>query len=132
MINKNIGRKIKALRKLSGISQIKLAEKIGISFQQIQKYEKGSTRISVDRLLQIASALEVPVTTFFEDEAASMLSDVSPQYLPEKTSLSAGAPFSAEEIHLVKLFRKTANKKVREGVLKQLEGVYEIEQKQRK
>jgi transcriptional regulator with XRE-family HTH domain len=61
-----IGRQIKQYRILRGLSQQKLAEKIGLTFQQIQKYEWGTNRIVADRLVAMADALDVPVTTFFE------------------------------------------------------------------
>ena len=49
------------------MSQTKLADAIGVTFQQIQKYEKGTNRISASRLLQIAQSLQVPISFFFED-----------------------------------------------------------------
>jgi len=61
-----IGLKIKVIRKGSGMSQIELAEKLGLSFQQVQKYEKGVTRISVFRLQQISEALGVPISFFLK------------------------------------------------------------------
>ena len=93
MINKKIGLKIKQLRKGWGLSQIELAERIGISFQQIQKYEKGATRISVARLQQISEALGVNITLFFEEEQRPLkVSDVD--------SLDLGQPLNKEEITL--------------------------------
>ena len=132
MIEVQIGKKIKNLRKFCGVSQIELAGRIGISFQQIQKYEKGSTRISVMRLHQIAEALKVPITAFFEPEAGWKLSDASGKYAPEKERHPVCESFSEEEKALVALFRGTSNRKVREGILKQLQGVSEIERGQRK
>ena len=128
MINKKIGQKIKLLRKHYGLSQIELAERIGISFQQIQKYEKGSSKISVSRLQQISEALAAPIMTFFEEEPSFKLSDSSRKYMPGEKPLSAIEGLSAEEINLLKLFRMTNNKKVKEGILKQLQGVAELEQ----
>ena len=60
-----IGRKIRALRLQRGMSQSALAEKIGLTFQQVQKYEKGTNRVSAGRLQQIADVLGVDVTFFF-------------------------------------------------------------------
>jgi transcriptional regulator with XRE-family HTH domain len=60
-----IGRKIRALRLERGLSQSGLAEGIGLTFQQVQKYEKGANRVSAGRLQQIADLLNVPVTFFF-------------------------------------------------------------------
>jgi len=53
-------------RQMLGMSQSKLADSIGLTFQQVQKYEKGTNRMGASRLMQIASVLRVPVTFFFE------------------------------------------------------------------
>jgi transcriptional regulator with XRE-family HTH domain len=61
-----VGGQMRARRLALGMSQTELAEAIGVSFQQVQKYEKGTNRISASRLQQIAEALQVPVPFFFE------------------------------------------------------------------
>src|SRR5882672_4794998 len=60
-----IGRKIRALRLERGLSQSNLADGIGLTFQQVQKYEKGTNRVSAGRLQRIADILNIPVTFFF-------------------------------------------------------------------
>src|SRR3954470_298665 len=60
-----IGRKIRALRLERGLSQSRLAEGIGLTFQQVQKYEKGTNRVSAGRLQQISDLLNVPITFFY-------------------------------------------------------------------
>ena len=60
-----IGRKIRALRLERGLSQSGLADGIGLTFQQVQKYEKGANRVSAGRLQQIADILNVPVVFFY-------------------------------------------------------------------
>jgi transcriptional regulator with XRE-family HTH domain len=60
-----IGRKIRALRLERGLSQSGLAEGIGLTFQQVQKYEKGANRVSAGRLQQISDLLNVPITFFY-------------------------------------------------------------------
>ena len=128
LIDKKIGLKIKQIRKSWGLSQSELAERIGISFQQIQKYEKGSTRISVMRLLQISEALGVNITAFFEEEEGiPRVSDFASRYTSGGDPPETIQPFNKEEITLLKLFRRTKNRKVREGILKQLRGVIEVE-----
>ena len=72
-IDKHIGERIRYRRILLGFSQQRLAQEIGLTFQQIQKYEKGVNRISASRLLEIAMVLGVPINYFFsemEGEAA--------------------------------------------------------------
>jgi len=60
------GRRIKLRRLSAGWSQTELGEKVGVTFQQVQKYERGQTRVGASRLTQIAKVLNVPVADFFE------------------------------------------------------------------
>ena len=62
----HVGKRIRHQRWLKGITQQHLAEQVGIKFQQIQKYETGANRVSASRLWDIANAMGVPVTFFFE------------------------------------------------------------------
>jgi transcriptional regulator with XRE-family HTH domain len=66
-----IGRKIRALRLQRGLSQTSLADGIGLTFQQVQKYEKGTNRVSAGRLQKIADLLDIPITFFYRDAGAS-------------------------------------------------------------
>jgi len=65
-VDVHVGKRIRHRRWLVGMTQQQLAEKVGIKFQQIQKYETGANRVSASRLWDIADALEVPVSFFFE------------------------------------------------------------------
>jgi transcriptional regulator with XRE-family HTH domain len=65
-VDVHVGKRIRHRRWLVGMTQQQLAEKVGIKFQQIQKYETGANRVSASRLWDIADALEVPVAFFFE------------------------------------------------------------------
>jgi transcriptional regulator with XRE-family HTH domain len=76
-----IGRKIRALRLQRGMSQSQLAEAIGLTFQQVQKYEKGANRVSAGRLQQIADVLGVPVTFFYSGMGARGKKDPRPSGL---------------------------------------------------
>jgi transcriptional regulator with XRE-family HTH domain len=62
-----VGSKVRALRLERQMSQEKLGDALGLTFQQVQKYEKGTNRISAGRLQRIAAVLEVPVSVFFAD-----------------------------------------------------------------
>lgn len=128
MIDKKIGQKIREIRKGWGLSQIELAERVGISFQQIQKYEKGTTRISIMRLEQIAKALGVHITRFLDEEGAtSHVSDLKVGYSSKNKDFEDFKPLSKEEVTLLKLFRKIKNRKIRQGIIKQLRGAVELE-----
>jgi len=63
-----VGARVKERRTELGISQEKLAEALGLTFQQVQKYEKGVNRVGAARLQQIATALDVPVTFFYDGD----------------------------------------------------------------
>ncbi|KZX98727.1 MULTISPECIES: helix-turn-helix domain-containing protein [unclassified Sulfitobacter] len=65
-VDVHVGKRIRQRRWLTGMTQQKLAELVGIKFQQIQKYETGANRVSASRLWDIADALSVPVGFFFE------------------------------------------------------------------
>jgi len=65
-VDVHVGKKIRQRRWLVGMTQQGLAEAVGIKFQQIQKYETGANRVSASRLWDIASALDLPVSHFFE------------------------------------------------------------------
>lgn len=66
LIDRGVGQKIKEARQLKGMSQTQLAEELNLSFQQIQKYEKGKNRVAASRLLHIAQVLDRPIGFFFE------------------------------------------------------------------
>lgn len=67
-IDHGVGSRIAFLRAANGLSQSALASALGVSFQQVQKYEKGVNRVGAARLQQIATALDVPVTFFYDGD----------------------------------------------------------------
>jgi len=78
LVDVHVGKRIRQRRWLVGMTQQKLAERVGIKFQQIQKYETGANRVSASRLWDIADALEVDIAFFFEglrDEAEKVAVD---------------------------------------------------------
>ena len=70
-VDLHVGQRLRIGRKLAGLSQEQLAERLGVTFQQVQKYEKGTNRISASRLFGAARLLSVPVSFFFEGLATS-------------------------------------------------------------
>jgi transcriptional regulator with XRE-family HTH domain len=68
----HVGSRVRLRRMVIGMSQEKLGEKMSLTFQQIQKYEKGTNRIGASRLYQLSLILDVPVQFFFEDAPVSM------------------------------------------------------------
>lgn len=71
-IDVHVGGRLKMRRSMLGMTQEKLGEQLGVTFQQIQKYEKGANRIGASRLQEIARILDVPVSFFFEDATQAL------------------------------------------------------------
>ncbi len=69
-VDAHVGNRLRERRILLGLSQTRLGESLGLSFQQIQTYERGIDRISVGRLVHLAHVLDVPITYFFEELSA--------------------------------------------------------------
>lgn len=107
-----VGAKVRACRENRGLSQDRLARQLGISFQQLQKYEKGTNRISVGRLQAIASVLDIPIGQFFKgiDEQAA-LGDRNPD--PDPAQFIA----TLEGLELIRAFRRIKSAEARKQVL---------------
>ena len=92
-VDVHVGKRIRHRRWLVGMTQQQLAEKVGIKFQQIQKYETGMNRVSASRLWDIAAALTVPVSFFFEGLSTGetveedMQADIPMDILKDKEAL---------------------------------------------
>ena len=65
-VDRHVGERVRLIRKQRGVTQVRLANAMGLSFQQVQKYETGANRISASMLMAIAQTLETPITAFFE------------------------------------------------------------------
>ena len=109
-----IGQRLRKLRLAKGLTQDGLGKRIGISFQQIQKYENGSNRISASRLNEIAASLDVPVTYFFsQDELpeAPSTTDVADQVIRVARELSEipEGPIRDQLFNLIKTIRRNPN-----------------------
>jgi transcriptional regulator with XRE-family HTH domain len=89
-VDRLVGRRVRLLRKCQGMSQTELANAIGLTFQQVQKYEKGTNRISASKLFEIAQALNVEVAALFADATASNAgadSEAEDTVVPSRTNL---------------------------------------------
>ena len=82
VVDVHVGKRIRQRRWLVGMTQQKLAESVGIKFQQIQKYETGANRVSASRLWDIADALDVDVAFFFEGLKSEMTCDSEESAIP--------------------------------------------------
>ncbi|TWI38110.1 helix-turn-helix domain-containing protein [Paracoccus sulfuroxidans] len=87
-VDVHVGKRIRHRRWMIGMTQQQLAEKVGIKFQQIQKYETGMNRVSASRLWDIARAVDVPVSFFFDGLTDSQVQDeVEGDILADKEAL---------------------------------------------
>jgi transcriptional regulator with XRE-family HTH domain len=112
-----VGGRVRMRRLMLGMSQEKLADALGITFQQVQKYEKGANRISASRLQQAAHILQAPVTFFFEggpatnSEATGQNSAPSPAYVSAFLATAYG-------LALVKAFMALKDAKLRRSIVR--------------
>ena len=113
-IDIHVGSRIRLRRTMLGMSQEKLGESLGITFQQIQKYEKGTNRVGASRLQNISSILNVPVSFFFEDAPGESSSSGS-SGLAEASSSNYVVDFlsSSEGLQLNRAFVKIGDPRVR-------------------
>jgi transcriptional regulator with XRE-family HTH domain len=118
-IDVHVGGRVRLRRTLLGMSQEKLGEAIGLTFQQVQKYERGANRIGASRLFDLSRVLDVPVSFFFDD----MSEDVSLQSPRLISGLAEEpAPFEAdpmtkrETLELVRAYYRITDPQVRKRV----------------
>lgn len=108
-VDAHVGSRLRQRRMLLGISQEQLAEMLGLTFQQVQKYERGTNRVSASRLFQLARALDTPITWFFDDMAADRGGAEKAEGAAEDTD-----PMSRREtLELVRVYSRIDDRKVR-------------------
>jgi transcriptional regulator with XRE-family HTH domain len=125
-VDKHVGTRLRTRRTLLGLSQTALADSLDLTFQQVQKYEKGSNRIGASRLYQIGRVLDVPVAYFFEEMPEGLDGATNPP-------TEAGAPerdtmLRRETLELVRAYYKieapTVRRRMRE-LIKAMAGAQE-------
>ncbi|GAA4521512.1 helix-turn-helix transcriptional regulator [Chelativorans composti] len=115
-IDVHVGSRIRLRRNMLGLSQERLGESLGITFQQIQKYEKGTNRVGASRLQAIASVLNTPVSFFFEG-APEGVDERMPKAAEEGTPYVADFLNTSEGIQLNRAFARISDPKVRRKIL---------------
>ena len=123
--DRHVGDRIRMRRKMQGMTQEKLGHALGLTFQQVQKYEKGTNRIGASRLQHIASIQQVPVSFFFE--GAPGLSYV----LDEPSAHVSEFLATSEGLALTKAYMHVQNAKLRRSIValvKQIAGEDEPQQ----
>jgi transcriptional regulator with XRE-family HTH domain len=115
-VDVHVGARVRLRRTLLGMSQEKLGEAIGLTFQQVQKYERGANRIGSSRLYDLARVLDVPVSFFFEDMPSTVsaksparqrgMAEEEPDYEPDPLA-------KRETLELVRAYYRIADPQVR-------------------
>jgi transcriptional regulator with XRE-family HTH domain len=126
-IDVHVGSRLRMRRMLVGMSQDKLGESLDLTFQQVQKYEKGSNRISASRLYDLSRILEVPVQFFFDDlpgsATANMVGTVKPAGSVEMIDFLS----SSEGAQLVRSFSEISSPAVRRNILELVKSISHID-----
>jgi transcriptional regulator with XRE-family HTH domain len=117
-VDVHVGSRVRLRRMLLGMSQEKLGERLGLTFQQVQKYEKGINRIGASRLFDLAQVLSVPVQFFYEEAPSSEASaPVRGAHEPVSESHIVEFLNTREGLELNKSFVRIADAKVRRSVV---------------
>lgn len=123
-IDENVGMQLRQRRALLGMSQEKLAEQVGITFQQIQKYENGANRISASRLYEFSKVLDIPVSFFFETSNENLLAGFSDN---EQTPFEGRGDIMnrKETLELIRTYYSIENPKLRKDLFKLVKSMAE-------
>lgn len=121
-VDRHVGSRVRMRRVLIGMSQEKLGETLGITFQQVQKYEKGTNRIGASRLHRISQVLGVPVTFFYEDAPPAEGQAGEAQLDPAANEIMEFLG-SAEGVALARAFLQIADAQHRWAVLELCRGL---------
>jgi transcriptional regulator with XRE-family HTH domain len=129
-VDKYVGSRVRMRRIMLGMSQEKLGEALGLTFQQVQKYEKGTNRVGASRIQQISEILQVPVSFLFEGGPTSMTKTdgggeaASPSYVSDFLATSEG-------LALTRAFTRINDAKLRRSIVDLVEQIasHEIPEK---
>jgi transcriptional regulator with XRE-family HTH domain len=118
-IDAHVGSRVRLRRMLLGMSQEKLGEQLGLTFQQVQKYEKGVNRIGASRLFDLAHVLGVPVQFFYEDVPAGTEAETARPGMAERPAESYVVDFlsSRDGLELNKAFIRIEDPIVRKAIV---------------
>ena len=117
-IDAHVGSRVRLRRMLLGMSQERLGDSMGLTFQQVQKYEKGANRIGASRLYHISKILDVPVGFFFEEAPGiEQLPATHGMAEPESEAFILEFLNTREGLELNRAFTKIASAKVRKSLV---------------
>ncbi len=130
-VDVHVGLRVRQRRTLLGMSQTKVADAVGLTFQQIQKYERGSNRIGSSRLFEFAKVLDVPVSYFFDEMPSNALAGRPMAGRGRKGFGEADTPFEQEKdplikretLELVRAYYKIREARVRKRIFEMVKAV---------
>lgn len=125
VLDKHLGQRLRTRRLQIGMSQERLAAILGVTFQQVQKYERGVNRIAARRLFDIAEALDMPAAGFFENFASGRGGAQA------KGASAQDVLATPDGVQLVKLFSAIKSKKLRRRVLEVVRSLVEGDERQK-
>lgn len=116
-VDLHVGGRVRMRRKLLGVSQEQLADSLGLTFQQVQKYERGANRVSASKLYEIARTLQVPVSFFFDGLADPMDGSDNDEVGQQAERIVQEFLTTPEGLELAEVFPKIGRGRVRRQVL---------------
>ncbi|WP_337267240.1 helix-turn-helix domain-containing protein [Oryzifoliimicrobium ureilyticus] len=122
-VDVHVGKTIRMKRLMRKVSQTELGQRVGVTFQQIQKYEKGANRVSASMLVEIAAALDVDVRSFFDDLSDSKTAN-------DNAAASENFVISREGVLLNAAFLSIRNEQLRKKILKLVQAIASMDQDQ--
>jgi len=125
-VDRHVGSRVRMRRIMLGMSQEKLGEGLGLTFQQIQKYEKGTNRIGASRIQQISEILQIPVSFLFEGSPGGSATEAfgdapSPTYVADFLATSEG-------LALIRAFTRIPSIKLRRAIVDMVEQIGDREE----
>jgi transcriptional regulator with XRE-family HTH domain len=130
-IDVHVGSRVRLRRTLLGLSQERLGEAVGLTFQQIQKYERGANRIGASRMYDLAHVLDVPVSFFFDDMSDDVKQrDAAPMAVADDEDAPGAEPNPLnrrETLELVRAYYRISSARVRKRMFELVKAVARVE-----
>ena len=122
-IDAHVGSRVRLRRTLLGMSQSKLGDKLGLTFQQIQKYERGANRIASSRLYKLSKILDVPVAFFFDEMARGVATPAKGLAEKGRESFEQDRLAKGETLELARAYYRIKDEKVRKRVFELVKAI---------
>jgi len=120
----HVGSRIRMRRTLLGLSQEKLGDALGLTFQQVQKYERGANRVGSSRLFEISRILDVPVSFFFEDMPGDVAAAATAQQADPTGESTQRDPLAKREtLELVRAYYRIGDPRVRKRIFELMKAI---------